>query len=284
MSTGDHCLHTCIVPSKGGPPLFGLKELYRYGDLLYFLLRRDISIKYKQAFLGFAWAVLVPFVNMVIFGKIFGRFAKMPTDGLNPYLFYFSGLIPWQLFSRALSVSGLSVVNNVSLITHVYFPRLIIPLAGCLTPVLDFLFAFSMLILLSFYFDVGISFGILLIPFFVLLTLMSAFGFGLIIAPLNVKYRDIKFVLPFLTQIWMFATVLLPFSAIPEKARILYALNPMAGVVEGIRLALFYPIMPADSVALLWSLILPGAAVSSTVLLLGLYYFRRMEKTFADIV
>lgn len=267
-----------IEPSRGWQAL-GLKELWEFRELFYFLAWRDIKVRYKQTALGASWAILQPLLSMLIFTLIFGILAKIPSDGLPYPLFAYSALLPWQLFVYALTQSSNSLIENARLISKVYFPRLVVPLASVVAGVVDFFFAFSILILLMFYYGVVPTWGVLALPFFLILALGAAMSVGLWMSALNVKYRDVRYTVPFLAQAWMFATpIVYPSSMIPEAWRWLYGLNPMAGVVEGFRWALL------GTEILHLPLILVSATVVVIGLVGGLYYFKRMEKMFADLV
>jgi lipopolysaccharide transport system permease protein len=267
-----------IEPSRGWQAL-GLKELWEFRELFYFLAWRDIKVRYKQTALGASWAILQPLLSMLIFTLIFGILAKIPSDGLPYPLFAYSALLPWQLFVYALTQSSNSLIENARLISKVYFPRLVVPLASVVAGVVDFFIAFSILILLMFYYGVVPTWGVLALPFFLILALGAAMSVGLWMSALNVKYRDVRYTVPFLAQAWMFATpIVYPSSMIPEAWRWLYGLNPMAGVVEGFRWALL------GTEILHLPLILVSATVVVIGLVGGLYYFKRMEKMFADLV
>ncbi len=267
-----------IEPSRGWQAL-GLKELWEFRELFYFLAWRDIKVRYKQTALGASWAILQPLLSMLIFTLIFGILAKIPSDGLPYPLFAYSALLPWQLFVYALTQSSNSLIENARLICKVYFPRLVVPLASVVAGVVDFFIAFSILILLMFYYGVVPTWGVLALPFFLILALGAAMSVGLWMSALNVKYRDVRYTVPFLAQAWMFATpIVYPSSMIPEAWRWLYGLNPMAGVVEGFRWALL------GTNILHLPLILVSAGVVVIGLVGGLYYFKRMEKMFADLV
>jgi len=256
-----------------------LHELWHYRDLLYFLVWRDIKVRYKQTLLGALWAVLQPLLAATVFSVFFGRLAKLPSDGVPYPVFAYVGMIPWQLFAYSLSESANSLVTNQNLIRKVYFPRLAIPIATVLAGLVDFAVTFVVLIGLLFIYKIHISTAIIGLPFFLLLTIATAFSVGLWLSALNVQFRDVRYTLPFLTQIWFFITpVAYPSSLVPERWRAWYGLNPMVGVVEGFRWALLGtqghpgPIIWASSGAVL--VLLAG----------GLVYFRRMESTFADTV
>jgi lipopolysaccharide transport system permease protein len=267
-----------IRPSRGWSAL-NLADLWHYRELIYFLTWRDIKVRYKQTALGAAWAIIQPFFTMVVFSIFFGRLAGIPSEGLPYPIFAYSALLPWQLFAYALTQSSNSLVANEHLITKVYFPRLVIPVSAVLAGLLDFLIAFVVLIGMMMYYHIRPTTAVWTVPLFVLLAVGAALGVGMWLSALNVQYRDVRYAIPFLTQIWLFATpVAYPSTLVPESWRALYGVNPMAGVVEGFRWAL---LGKAEG---------PGAllAVSITIVMLilvgGLYYFRRTEKTFADVV
>jgi lipopolysaccharide transport system permease protein len=267
-----------ITPANRWIPL-NLSELWEYRELLYFLVWRDIKVRYKQTALGAAWAVMQPLFMMLVFSLFFGRLAKVPSDGIPYPVFAFCALIPWQLFANALTESSNSLIGNQNLITKVYFPRLVIPLAAVLSGLVDFAIAFVILIGMMLYFGIVPGWSILVLPGFVLLAILTALAVGLWLSALNVQYRDVRYTMSFLIQFWLFATpVAYPSSLVPENWRAFYGINPMAGVVEGFRWALLGKTSPPG--AMLWV-----SVVVVTILLIGgLYYFRRMEQQFADIV
>lgn len=257
----------------------GLRELWDYRELLYFLTLRDVKVRYKQTALGAAWAVIQPVFMMVVFSLFFGRLAKVPSNGIPYPIFTFCALLPWQLFAHALTESSNSLVANERLITKVYFPRLVVPIAAVLGGLVDFAVAFVILLILMFYYRIVPSAAILTLPAFLLLAVVTALAVGLWLSALNVKYRDVRYTINFLIQFWLFATpVAYPSSIVPERWRALYGLNPMAGVVEGFRWALLGKQQPPG--AMLWV----SVAVVIVILIGGLYYFRRMEQHFADVV
>lgn len=268
-----------IRPRRGWTPL-NLGDLWRHHELLYFLTWRDVKLRYRQTALGAAWAVLQPVLTMIIFTVIFGHFARVPSDGVPYPIFSFTGLLPWTFFTYALSQSSLSLVTNPSLISKIYFPRLVIPVASTLSGLLDLAIAFVVLLGLMAYYGVRPTIGMLALPLFVLLALLASLAVGIWASALNVQYRDVRYALPFVTQLWMFATpIIYPLSLIHNTiARILFSLNPMTGVVDGFRWAVLGT-KSFDGLSL---------ALSSSVTLVGLFaaliYFRRMERTFADIV
>jgi lipopolysaccharide transport system permease protein len=267
-----------LRPSRGWIAL-NLKELWVFRELIYFMTWRDIKVRYKQTILGAAWAILQPLINMVVLTFIFGNLAKLSTDNIPRPIFTFTALLPWGLFSKALTDAGRSMLTNRSMITKIYFPRLIIPLASVLGGLLDFLIQFVILLLMMFYYHITPTQAVWTLPFFLLLSLITAFGLGLWLSALNVLYRDVGYILPFLTQIWMLVTpVAYSAKSIPAKWQFLYAINPMVGVVEGFRWALLGAQPP--SMTMLWI----STLISVFLLISGMYYFRRMERTFADMI
>lgn len=271
-------LHHRIEPSSGFVSL-RIGELWSYRELLYFLIWRDVKVRYKQTALGVAWAVIQPVMTMVVFSVFFGKLAKMPSDGVPYPIFAFAALVPWTLFSNGLTLGTNSLVGSSHLIKKVYFPRLIIPTATVLAGVVDFLVALGVLIILMAIYGIAPTVNTLWLPAFLVLTLISSLGVSLWLSALNVGYRDIKYVIPFLTQIWMFATpIAYSSSLLSETWRTVYGINPMVGVVEGFRWAL----LGTDTKP--GFMILVSAVAAVLLLLSGAFYFRRMEKTFADIV
>ena len=276
--TGDELPELLITPANRWIPLH-LSELWEYRELLYFLVWRDIKVRYKQTALGAAWAVMQPLFMMLVFSLFFGRLAKVPSDGIPYPVFAFCALIPWQLFANALTEASNSLVGNQNLITKVYFPRLVIPIAAVLSGLVDFAIAFVILIGMMLYFGIVPGWSIVVLPGFILLAVLTALAVGLWLSALNVQYRDVRYTMSFLIQFWLFATpVAYPSSLIPESWRAFYGLNPMAGVVEGFRWALLGKTAPPG--AMLWVSVI----VVAILLIGGLYYFRRMEQQFADIV
>ena len=272
----EHAL-TRIRPAQGWAPL-DLHDFWAYRDLLYFLTWRDIKVRYKQTMLGAAWAVLQPLLTMVVFSIFFGRLAKVPSDGIPYPIFSYAGLLPWTFFAYALGQSSNSLVGGASLVSKVYFPRLIIPVASVLSGVVDFAFALVMMFVLMIYYGVQPSLAVVLLPAFFLLALITALGVGLWLSALNVEYRDVRYVVPFLTQLWLFGTpVAYPSSLLQEPWRTIYALNPMVGVVDGFRWALLGTNMPGP-------MILVSAVAAIGLLVSGAFYFRRLERSFADII
>lgn len=269
---------TFIRPSKGWVS-FNLRDLLEYRELLYFLIWRDVKVRYKQTILGFAWAILQPFLTMVVFSIFFGRLAGVPSDNVPYPIFTYTALLPWQLFAYALTESSNSIVSNQNLITKVYFPRLIIPLSAVLAGMVDFSIAFVMLVAMMLLYGIVPTLNILTLPFFILLAIAAALAVGLWLSALNVQYRDVRYIIPFLTQFWLFATpIAYSSSLVPEPWHTWYGLNPMAGVVEGFRWALLGTGTTNSS------LLVVSIFVVFVMLISGLAYFRRMEKTFADVV
>ncbi|MBM3129920.1 MAG: ABC transporter permease [Chloroflexi bacterium] len=267
-----------IEPTRGLASL-KLRELWEYRELLYFLVWRDVKVRYKQTALGVAWVVLQPLVATLIFTVVFGNLARIPSGDLPYPLFAFSALLPWQYFAGALTRSGTSLVNSAHLITKIYFPRLIIPLAGILNGLIDFGISFLVLIVLMLYYGVVPGWAIVTLPLFLLMAIATALGVSLWLSALGVQYRDVNQLLPFLVQVWMYATpVVYPATLFPERWRPLLGLNPMAGVVEGFRWAL------TGSGDAPGPMLLISIAVVLVLLVSGLIFFRNTERTFADVV
>jgi lipopolysaccharide transport system permease protein len=267
-----------IEPTKGLVDL-DLKAVWEYRELLYFLVWRDVKIRYKQTAIGVAWVLLQPLLTVMVFTLIFSYLARIPSDGFPYPLFALAALLPWNYFSQALTRGGSGLVSNSNLVSKVYFPRLIIPLSSVVTPAVDFLLCFVILVGLMVWYGVAPNWGVLALPLFLLLALMTALAFALLLSPLHVNYRDVGHVIPFLTQFWMFASpVIYPVDLIPEKWRLLYSLNPMVGVIEGFRWALLGDQTP-NFLAMGMS-----AVVVFLLLAAGVVLFRRAERTFADVV
>jgi len=253
-------------------------EIWEYRELLYSFVGRDLKVRYKQTALGFLWAIIQPLFLMVVFSLFFGRLVKIPSEGIPYPLFSFAALIPWTLFAEGLTRSTASVLHNAGIMTKVYFPRLIMPISGILSPLVDFAIAFVILLLMMVYYGYVPTIAIVLLPLFVLLALMTSLAVGLWLSATNVKYRDFQYTISFLIQLWLFASpVVYPSSLLPEQYRILYGLNPMAGVIEGFRWALLGTNPPE-------SMILVSVGVVVLLLIGGLFYFKRMEQYFADVV
>jgi lipopolysaccharide transport system permease protein len=269
---------TVIAPSSGWQPV-NLRELWQSRELLYFLVWRDVKVRYKQTVLGVLWAVLQPVLTMLVLALFFGRLGGMANHVDGPYsLFVFAGLLPWQFFSAAVAQAGLSLVTSGNMLKKVYFPRLIIPLSSIGAGVVDFAASSAVMFLLMRYHGVPIRLSILAVPFLLAGTALAAIGIGTLLAALVIAYRDFRYVLTFLIQLWMFASpVAYPLERIPEKYRLLYAINPMAGFISGFRSALLgQPWHPACLAV--------SSAVSGLMLAAGLLYFKRTERRFADIV
>lgn len=267
-----------IQPSQGWSSL-RLSELWAYRELAFFLAWRDIKIRYKQTALGAAWAIIQPLSTMLVFALFFGRLAKIPSDGVPYPIFAFAALVPWQFFSTGLSQSSDSVVNSSNLVKKVYFPRFAIPLAAVVSGCVDFLLAFVILIVMMACYGIYPTVNVVWIPCLLLLSLVTCLGAGLWLSALNVQYRDVRYVLPFIIQFWMFATpIVYPASLLSEPWRTIYGLNPMAGVIEGFRWALLGTNTAPGPI------ILASSATAFTLLVSGAYYFARMERTFADVV
>jgi lipopolysaccharide transport system permease protein len=276
--TGEDLPTLLITPPNRWIPL-ELAELWEYRELLYFLVWRDMKVRYKQTALGAAWAVIQPLFMMLVFSLFFGRLAKVPSDGIPYPVFTFCALISWQLFANALTESSNSLIGNQNLITKVYFARLVIPIAAVLSGLVDFLIAFVILIAMMLFYGIVPGPAILVLPGFILLAVLTALAVGLWLSALNVQYRDVRYTMNFLVQFWLFATpVAYPSSIVPETWRALYGLNPMAGVVEGFRWALLGKSAPPSA------MLFVSLLVVLVLLVGGLYYFRRMEQEFADIV
>jgi lipopolysaccharide transport system permease protein len=266
-----------IEPNRGWSAL-DLRDLWAYRELLYFLTWRDVKVRYKQTELGVAWAIIQPLFTMLVFTLFFGRLAGVPSDNVPYPIFAFTGLLAWTFFSNAITTSGNSLVGSAHLITKVYFPRMIIPGAAVAAGLVDFAIAFVILVLLMIYYGVGFTWNMLMFPVMVLLTTLLALGVGMWLSALNVKYRDIRFALPFMVQLWMYLSpIIYPTSFLPAKLRSLLLLNPMTGIIEGYRSSLFG--RPFN-----WISLAISAVITLLLLIYSSYAFRRMEKSFADIV
>jgi lipopolysaccharide transport system permease protein len=277
-SVADAAANTMVLirPSRG---LFNLDlaSVWEFRELVYFFVWRDFKVRYKQTVIGVAWAVLQPLLTMAIFTVIFGFFAKMPSDGVPYPIFAFTALLPWTYFAQAISRSGTSLVGDSNLIKKVYFPRLIIPVASVVAPLVDFFVSFFVLLAMMIWYGISPTWGVVTLPLFLVLACATALGVSLWLAPLNAKYRDVGHTIPFLVQLWMYASpVVYSVNIVPEKWRLLYGLNPVAGVIEGFRWALLGTERPAFHVI--------GISTIVIVVLLasGIVFFKRMERTFAD--
>ena len=276
-TVADDALRELVIRPRSGWIAIDWRELWTARELLYFLVLRDVKVRYKQTVLGVAWAVLQPLFTMLIFTVVFGRFAKLPSDGVPYALFVFAGLLPWTLFSNNISQASMSLMNQQSLLTKIYLPRLFVPSASIGSGLIDLAVSFVVFALLMLYYGFGVGIGLLAVPFLVLVTAAASLGVGLLLAALIVTYRDFRFVVPFLVQSWMYLSpVIYPVSMVPAKWQPLLALNPMAGIIDGFRSSLLG--LPWNPITLAVS-----SASSLALLVLGLYYFRRTERSFADI-
>jgi lipopolysaccharide transport system permease protein len=268
-----------VIKPRKGWQLVDFKGLIEYRDLFYFLISRDIKVRYKQTVLGGLWAIIQPFFLMVIFTLFFGQLAKVPSDGIPYPIFNYSAMVAWTYFASAISSSGNSLVQESALVSKVYFPRLIAPLAPVVAFLLDFAIAFIILIGMMIYYRVYPTVMTVLLPLLVVLMMLIASGVGMFLAALNAKYRDIRYTIPFMVQFWMFASpVVYPVSMIPAKYHLIYAINPMAGVIEGFRSALL------GTVAFPTEMLLISTLVSMILFIIGAVYFRRTERFFADVI
>lgn len=267
------------IKPKKGLQFIDFKELRQYRDLLYFLVVRNIKVKYKQTVLGGLWAIIQPFFSMVVFTLFFGKLAKIPSDGIPYPIFNFTAMVAWTYFATSITSAGNSLITDANLISKVYFPRLIVPLSPVLAGLLDFLIAFIILIGMMLYYNIYPTIMILFVPFLVILMMLIVSGVGMALSALNAKYRDVRYTISFLVQLWMFASpVVYPASLVPEKYRLIYALNPMTGVIEGFRAALL------GSVTFPVQMVLISAIVSIALFTFGLFYFKQTERYFADII
>jgi lipopolysaccharide transport system permease protein len=279
VKNGEMPLPTYVIQRRSGLDSLHVAALWEYRELLYFLVWRDIKVRYKQTLLGAGWAIFQPLISMAVFTLVFGNLAKIPSDGLPYAVFVYTALLPWTYFSQALSRTANGLVSNAGLITKVYFPRLIIPLSDVTSPAVDFLCAFLVLLGLIAWYGIAPSWGVLALPLFFLLAVLTALAIGLWLGPLNARYRDVGVTIPFLTQFWMFASpVVYPISLIPESWRLVYSLNPMVGVIEGFRWGLLGKENPD------FSLMLVSLVVVLLLLVGGVIFFKRMERTFADVI
>lgn len=269
---------TRIEPSKGWVSL-KLGELWAYRELLYFFIWRDIKVRYKQTVLGASWAIIQPLFTMVIFSLFFGRLAKVPSDGLPYPIFSYAALVPWTYFAGALTQASNSLVGNANMLKKIYFPRLTMPVAAVLAGLVDFVLAFLVLLGMMFFYGFVPTLNILWLPLFLMLTLITALGASLWLAAMNVQFRDVRYTVPFLIQAWLFASpIAYPSSLLSEPWRTIYGINPMVSVVEGFRWALLGTDTAPGPMIIISSLVAVGLLVS------GAFYFRRMEKIFADVV
>ena len=270
--------HIHIVPTRGWVSV-QWQELWKYRELLFFLTWRDIKVRYKQTILGAAWAIIQPFFTMVVFSLFFGRLAGIPSDDIPYPIFSYTALVPWTFFANGLTQSSNSLVANANLITKVYFPRLVIPISTVVAGIVDFLLAFAVLLGMMLVYGITPTTAVLWLPLLLLLAFVTALGVGLWLTAMNVQFRDVRHIVPFIVLAWMYSTpVAYPSSLLPEPWRTLYGINPMVGVVEGFRWALLgTKTSPGPMIFI-------SAAVAVIILISGLYYFRRMEKNFADVI
>jgi lipopolysaccharide transport system permease protein len=270
--------HRITVDAKSAVSDLGLQELWRYRELLYFLTWRDLKLRYKQTLLGAAWAIIQPLFAMLLFTLIFGKLARVPSDEIPYPLFAYAGLLPWTFFANAISSSANSLVGSAGLVTKVYFPRLIIPAAPVLASLVDLAIGFVLLVPLLFYYRIHFTWQLLLLPIFILWATLLAFGVGTLMATLNVRYRDIRYALPFLVQLWLFASpVIYPLSLVPAKWKWVSMLNPMTGIIEGVRASLFGRDFDCTAISV-------GIVVSTFITAVSVYYFKSVEDNFADII
>jgi lipopolysaccharide transport system permease protein len=275
----DRARRTTVIRPAPRWPHLDFVELWHYRELLLRLVWRDIAVRYKQTSIGVAWAILQPFTTMVVFTLVFGRFANFPSKGVPYPIFVYSALLPWTYFASALSQSGSCLVSNKGLVTKVYFPRVLLPLAGVTVPIVDFLLAFSILVGMMFWFGVWPSAAILLAPFFLFMALVAALGVGLFLSAVNVRYRDVPYAIPFLLQIWLYLSgVVYAISALPERWQWVLALNPMTTVINGFQ----WGVVGTDAPELAKSLV--GVGATALFLVAGLWFFRRSEPKFADTI
>ena len=272
-------MHRTRIKSTEGWVSLKLDEFWAYRELLYFFVWRDIKVRYKQTVLGASWAIIQPLFTMVIFSLFFGKLAQVPSDGLPYPLFSYTALVPWAFFANALTQASNSLVVGSSMLKKVYFPRMIMPTATVLAGVVDFTLAFIVLLGMMLFYGFAPTINVIWLPFFLLLALVTSLGVGLWLSVMNVQFRDVRYIIPFLTQAWLFLTpIAYPSSLIPEPWRILYGINPMAGVVEGFRWAL----LGTDTAP--GPMIIVSSVAALALLISGAFYFRRMEKIFADVV
>ncbi len=270
-------MHLVIEPQRGWEAL-DLLDVWKYRELLYFLTWRDVKVRYKQTALGAAWAILQPVLTMLVFSIIFGQLAKLPSEGFPYPIFTYTALLPWQLFAFSLANSSNSLVGSQNLVSKVYFPRLVIPIAAVLPGLVDFAISFVVLAGMMAFYHVPLTMRTLALPIFLLLALLTALAVGIWLSALNVEYRDVRYVVPFLTMFWQYATpVAYSSTLIPAKWRLLYGLNPMTGVVEGFRWAL---LGKGDVGGIIWV----SVGIVAVLLASGLLYFKRMEASFADVI
>jgi lipopolysaccharide transport system permease protein len=280
LASNNHLPDLVVIkPVKGWVPL-NLRDLWLYRELIYFLTWRDLKVRYKQSVLGVIWAILKPTMTMIIFTIIFGNFAKIPSDGVPYPIFSYSGLLPWEFFAAALTVSARSMLTSGGMVSKIYFPRIIVPLSSVMANLVDLLIAFVILIGMMIFYKIPLTINVLWLPAFILLAMITAIGVGLWFSALLVMYRDINYLLPFITQLWMFISpVVYSSSMIPEKWRWLYSINPMSGVVEGFRWALL-----GTQQSISGGMVAISSAIALFIFISGMFFFRRMERIFADMI
>jgi lipopolysaccharide transport system permease protein len=270
---------TSVIEASRGLVKLDLGAIWQRRELLYFLVWRDVKVRYKQTAIGAAWAVLSPLLTVLIFSVVFGRLARMPSDGLPYIVFAFAGFLPWTYFAQAFGRGSVSLVGNAHLITKVYFPRLVIPLSAVTTPLVDFALSLATVVGLMLWFRITPTWALLALPAFLVMAIVLALGVSLWLAPVNVRYRDVSHTIPFLVQVWMYCSpVVYPLSLIPESWRFVYSLNPMVGVIEGFRWSMLGTAAPNTAAIAI------GAIVTLGMLVGGLVFFRRMERAFADVI
>jgi lipopolysaccharide transport system permease protein len=273
-----HDQQTVILRPPNKWLTLGIGELWRYRELVYFMTWRNLKVRYKQTVLGFLWAILRPFLAMVVFSIFFGDFAKVPTDGIPYPIFSYSALLPWELLSMAIVHASLSLVQSSNMVTKIYFPRLIMPMASVLSGVVDFFIAFIVLFVMMLVYHIQITTSLLMLPLFLIMTIVTALGAGFWLSALNVLYRDVNYILPFLNQMWFFLSpITYASSIVPSKYHILYALNPMKGIVDGFRWSILGTNPPNAEFFI-------SLGMAFILFISGLLYFRRMERTFADMI
>ena len=268
-----------IIDTNTRRPLINFRELNQYRDLFYFLIWRDVKGRYAQSVLGVGWAIIQPVFNMIVFTIVFGNLANVNSDGVPYAIFSYTALVPWTYFSGSLTTASASLVSSSSMLTKVYFPRLVVPIVPVLSKLIDFVIAFSILLLLMVWFEVKPTIGVVALPLLVLLMMLAAGGMGMWLTALAVQYRDVQYGMTFGVQLMMYLSpVVYPVSNVPERLRLVYALNPMAGVIEGFRSALL------GTVEMPWDMIAVGSATAVFIAFTGILYFRNMERVFADVV
>lgn len=283
MTIKEHQLQTTYIRAARGLSALNLKDLWDYRELIYFLTWRDLKVRYKQTLLGFSWVILQPLINVVVFTVLFGQLLKVPTDGIPYPIFSFIALLPWLYFASALTRSSTTLVGSANLISKVFFPRMVIPISGVLSGLVDFLVSLIVLVVMMIFYKISPTINLLLLPLFLFLALLTALGFGLWLSALNVRFRDVNHLVPFIVEIWKYATpVIYGSMLIPESFRFLLWLNPMTGVVEGFRWAVLgsrYVENFNPGILFIFSI-----SITLAVLISGIFFFRNTERTFADII